>query len=243
MSFKRASSLLVSGLAIFTLAAGPVTAAPKSKPAGATRKGPSSRASASKPATSKPATAKPTTPGKPVTHGSSSTKPSKPPKSGTTATTHTTVREKGKGHSTSTNSATTTTTTATTTTAATWTPTNSVSEKLMTKPNQLSRARAVLPAGTDLNLATAGFKNFGQFNAAVNVSQHLGISFADLKAAMTGTTLAGLPTNQPVLSLGQAIQKFKPGVNAETEADRALTQANTEAATTTTTQPRHGKSR
>ena len=95
----------------------------------------------------------------------------------------------------------------------------------MTKPNQLAKLKAVLPDGTDINLATAGFKNFGQLNAAVNVSQNLGIEFADLKAAMTGTTLAGAKTNEPTKSLGQAIQQFKPGVNAEAEATAATAQA------------------
>ena len=95
----------------------------------------------------------------------------------------------------------------------------------MTKPNQLAKLKAVLPAGTDINLATAGFKNFGQLNAAVNVSQNLGIEFADLKAAMTGTTLEGVKTNEPTKSLGQAIQQFKPGVNAEAEAAAATAQA------------------
>ena len=95
----------------------------------------------------------------------------------------------------------------------------------MSKPNQLARLKAVLPAGTDLNDATAGFKNFGQLNAAVNASRNLGIDFADLKAAMTGTTLAGEPTNQPTLSLGQAIQQYKPGVDGDVEAATATAQA------------------
>lgn len=115
--------------------------------------------------------------------------------------------------------------TTTTTTTTEWTPTNAVSEKLMSKPNQLARLKAVLPAGTDLNDATAGFKNFGQVNAAVNASRNLGIDFADLKAAMTGTTLSGEPTNQPTLSLGQAIQQYKPGVDGDVEAATATAQA------------------
>jgi hypothetical protein len=95
----------------------------------------------------------------------------------------------------------------------------------VSKKNQLAKAQAILPPGTDLNDATAGFKNFGQFNAAVNVSTNLGIDFADLKAAMTGITLDGEPTNQPTKSLGQAIQQFKPGVDAEAEAAAATKDA------------------
>jgi len=39
-----------------------------------------------------------------------------------------------------------------------------------------------------LNEASKGFKNQGQFIAALHVSQNLGIPFADLKTAMTGIT-------------------------------------------------------
>jgi len=146
----------------------------------------------------------------------------------------TTTTAKGNGSS---KKASTTTTALTSTgsnspsgtTTTTWQPTNAVAEKLMTKPNQLAKLKAVLPAGTDINAATAGFKNFGQLNAAVNVSQNLGINFADLKAAMTGTTIAGDRTNQPTKSLGQAIQQFKPGVDGDAEAAAATARASKEA--------------
>jgi len=103
----------------------------------------------------------------------------------------------------------------------TWTPTNPVAQKLSTKPNLLARVKGLLPAGTDLNAATAGFKNFGQFVAATNVSSHLGIDFAALKAKMTGIDMNGVPTGQPTLSLGKAIQTLKPGVDGTAEAQRA----------------------
>jgi len=91
----------------------------------------------------------------------------------------------------------------------------------------------VLPPNTDLNLATAGFKNFGQFNAAVNVSRNLNIPFADLKLKMTGIPLTGTPPGgttapAPTLSLGQAIHELKPGVNAPVEAEHAQRQAEIE---------------
>jgi|SoiMethySBSTD1v2_1073268.scaffolds.fasta_scaffold224221_2 hypothetical protein len=140
-----------------------------------------------------------------------------------------TTTAKGNGASKKTGStstaSTSTTSTTTTTTGTDWKPTNAVAEKLMTKPNQLAKLKAVLPAGTDINDATAGFKNFGQLNAAVNVSQNLGIEFADLKSAMTGITLDGTKTGEPTKSLGQAIQQFKPGVDAEAEAARATKEA------------------
>ena len=126
--------------------------------------------------------------------------------------------------------------------AGTWTPSNPVAQKLSSKPNLLNKVTSSLPPNTDLNAATAGFKNFGQFVAAVNVSNNLGIAFTDLKSAMTGTTLDGTPTGAPTLSLGQAIHQLKPGVSAETEAHKAQTLADRDivsspapAPTTTTT--------
>ena len=196
-----------------------------------------------------PKTTKTTTkaPSTTTTKGSSQTKGASP-KSTTAKTDHaagskakgpksttsgTSTTAKGKGSSKKTSSTTTASTTTGTNpapgTTTTWQPTNAVAEKLMTKPNQLAKLKAVLPAGTDINDATAGFKNFGQLNAAVNVSQNLGIEFGDLKAAMTGTTLTGEKTSQPTKSLGQAIQQFKPGVDAEAEAAAATTQATKDA--------------
>jgi hypothetical protein len=104
----------------------------------------------------------------------------------------------------------------------------------------MNKVNGVLPAGTDLNAATAGFKNFGGFMSAVNVSSNLGIQFADLKAVLTGTTLSGVPTTSGATasSLGQAIQQLKSGVDATAEAQRAQTQATLEtgeASTTNTT--------
>ena len=136
---------------------------------------------------------------------------------------------KKSGSTTTASTSTAPTTTTTTTTGTDWKPTNAVAEKLMTKPNQLAKLKAVIGDTVDINDATAGFKNFGQLNAAVNVSQNLGIEFADLKAAMTGITIDGEKTNQPTKSLGQAIQQFKPGVDAEAEATAATTQATKEA--------------
>jgi hypothetical protein len=85
-----------------------------------------------------------------------------------------------------------------------WTPRNPVAQKLSTKPQMLAKVERVLPGITDLNAATAGFKNYGQFVAAVNATQNQGVDFAKLKALMTGINLNGTPTGQPTLSLGQA---------------------------------------
>src|SRR5262249_39367822 len=60
--------------------------------------------------------------------------------------------------------------------------------------------------GMDLKTAVAGFKNDGQFMAAVNASKNLGIPFADLKAKMMG------PPHQ---TLGQAIHDLKPTISED----------------------------
>jgi hypothetical protein len=60
--------------------------------------------------------------------------------------------------------------------------------------------------GMDLKTAVTGFKNDGQFMAAVNVSKNLGIPFADLKAKMMGP---------PHESLGQAIHDLKPTITED----------------------------
>jgi hypothetical protein len=123
--------------------------------------------------------------------------------------------------------------------SGTWVPDNPVAQKLSTKSNLLGKVQRSLGPTTDLNAATTGFKNFGQFVAAVNVSNNLGIKFDDLKAAMTGTTLAGTSTGKQQLSLGQAIQQLKPGVDSTTEAQKAQVEANVEinAPSTTTKKP------
>ena len=59
--------------------------------------------------------------------------------------------------------------------------------------------------------AALGFKNQGQFIAAVNVANNHGISFVDLKTSMVDGGL----------SLGQSIQQLKPSLDGEVEAARA----------------------
>lgn len=79
-----------------------------------------------------------------------------------------------------------------------------------------SRLQSMLPSGTNMQQATAGFKDLGQFVAAVHVSHNLGIPFDQLKEKMTG------PRSE---SLGKAIQQLKPEVKAKDEAKRAQKQA------------------
>ena len=92
-----------------------------------------------------------------------------------------------------TGSGTTTTTTPTTTTVTmtTTTPTplpttpNKVSTKVTGNPAQLAKVTAMLPDGMTLEQASAGFRNQGQFIAALNASKNRGLVFADLQKAMT----------------------------------------------------------
>ena len=64
-----------------------------------------------------------------------------------------------------------------------------------------TKVESMLPAGMDLKTAAGGFKNQGQFIAALHVSKNLGIPFTDLKSKMTGSNPE---------SLGQAIHDLKP---------------------------------
>jgi hypothetical protein len=95
-----------------------------------------------------------------------------------------------------------------TTTGVTLTP---VQQKLQKNTNLAAKLASRLPAGTDLMAASAGFKNLGQFVAAVNVSNNLAIPFADLKTKMVTDGK----------SLGQAIQVLKPAASATIEAQHA----------------------
>jgi hypothetical protein len=73
-----------------------------------------------------------------------------------------------------------------------------------------SKLQSLLPAGTNLNQAASGFKNLGQFVAAVHVSHNLDIPFSSLKSKMmSGDTL------------GKSIHSLKPRVNAKEEAKKA----------------------
>jgi hypothetical protein len=67
----------------------------------------------------------------------------------------------------------------------------------------------MLPQGTTMNQAARGFKNQGQFIAALHASQRTGIPFADLKRAMV----------RHQESLGQAIHSLRPSANGSREAE------------------------
>ena len=199
-------------------------------------------------------TGKPTTTGKPSTTGKPTTSPSaaakttkttgKPTTAATTTTSSTTSTPTGSAkHAKS--------TTATTTTATETATLNPIAAKIASKPNLSSKLTAMLPidptTGKTMTLDTAslGFKNQGQFIAALHVSQNLGIPFSELKSNMV-TITPGLPGEQPTAtqtgSLGQAIQKSKATASVTTEVQRAEQQAmlDLQAQATVTTTPKGG---
>ena len=75
-------------------------------------------------------------------------------------------------------------------------------------PNQEARLVAQLPAGMTVQDAAKGFKNWGQFQAAVNASTNHSISFVELKSKMTGIAPGATEPTMTPMSLGQALQSF-----------------------------------
>jgi hypothetical protein len=89
--------------------------------------------------------------------------------------------------------------------------------ELLTQNKQLStKLSSLLPAGTDLQTAVGGFKNLGQFVAAVHVSHNLGIPFDQLKCTELATKDACGTMTVPSKgsSLGGAISTIKPTVSS-----------------------------
>lgn len=169
----------------------------------------------------KPTNSGATTHGKSGSHG-----PATKPTSSAGTTTH---GKSGDVHGNSTKNADTTTTKSPTTTTSTGTETTltPVQQKLQKNTNLADKLQSRLPEGTDLMKAAADFKNLGQFVAAVNVSNNLGLSFTDLKTRMVDDGM----------SLGQAIQDLKKTANVDAEVTKAQTEADAmiKSSTTTTT--------
>src|SRR5260370_980187 len=93
------------------------------------------------------------------------------------------------------------------------------SQLLQQNKNLSSKLNAILAkqglTTTEIQQAPNGFKNLGQFVAAVHVSQNLGISFTALKTDISKGD-----------SLGQAIHAIKPDVDSQAESKKGLKQAN-----------------
>ena len=88
--------------------------------------------------------------------------------------------------------------------------------RMQSNPQLTSRLTPLLPSGMSLESAAQGFKNQGQFIAALHVSKNVGIPFDQLKSEMTGSNHR---------SLGQAIETLKPSANADKEAKTAEDEA------------------
>jgi hypothetical protein len=91
--------------------------------------------------------------------------------------------------------------------------------RIDSNPELASRVQAMLPSGMSMSGAAAGFKNEGQFLAALHASQNLNIPFSELKAKMTGSEH---------MSLGEAIKTSKPKMSddeAKEETKKAERQA------------------
>lgn len=71
-------------------------------------------------------------------------------------------------------------------------------------PQLAAQVQSMLPSGMSLSSAAAGFRNEGQFLAALHASQDLDIPFDELKAKMTGSG---------DMSLGAAIHASKPAIS------------------------------
>jgi hypothetical protein len=102
-----------------------------------------------------------------------------------------------------------------------------------------ARMQSLLPQGMDLKTAESGFKNHGQFIAALHVSQNLMIPFDQLKAKMTGVSVnaAGQTTTSTPMSLGRAIHELRPDLTesqAQQQAQEAGKQAKETERTSTT---------
>jgi hypothetical protein len=112
---------------------------------------------------------------------------------------------------------TTTPSTSGATTGTTPPPLNPIAAKIVAKPQLNTKVTNLLkPTGMSLNDASNGFKNQGQFMAALHVSQNLGIPFKSLQHDMTTKKL----------SLGQSIQNLKKTADADKESEHAERQAN-----------------
>ena len=75
-----------------------------------------------------------------------------------------------------------------------------IAANIAKSPQLEARLKAMLPSGMSMEQASDGFRNQGQFIAALEASKNQNIDFVALKAEMTG---------DDALSLGQAVQKLK----------------------------------
>jgi hypothetical protein len=110
------------------------------------------------------------------------------------------------------------------------TPRSPIATKIESHPRLASRVTAMLPPGMTMEQAARGFRNQGQFIAALQASQKRGIPFADLKAAMV----------RRHMSLGQAVHSLRPGTTTTTPTTTGGTTPSTTGATPTGTTSTNG---
>ena len=84
--------------------------------------------------------------------------------------------------------------------------------QLITENQNLAAKLQTLLPGANLQNASTGFRNLGEFVAAAHVSHNLDIPFDQLKGRVTGANAT---------SLGRAIHELKPAVNADAEVKKA----------------------
>jgi len=87
----------------------------------------------------------------------------------------------------------------------------------------VAKLTPLLPTGMTLADAAKGFRNEGQFIAALHAAKDLGVSFTDLKNEMTGSEHD---------SLGQAIHDLKPTADAKGSAKTAEGEARADISST-----------
>ena len=113
---------------------------------------------------------------------------------------------------------------------------NSGSSHGMTMNQVLSKNTALAGkiqtlTGMPSQQACSGFKNLGQCVAAAHVSKNLGISFACMKADMTGQSPAKdsscpAAAGTKSMSLGKTIQTLSPKADSKLESKKASKQAD-----------------
>lgn len=92
---------------------------------------------------------------------------------------------------------------------------SAVQMKLQQNPSLAGMVSGRLPVGADLMTVSAGFRDLGQFVAAVNASNNLGIPFPQLKRRMVNDGM----------TLGLAIQDVRPKSQYWSDARRAEDEA------------------
>lgn len=127
-------------------------------------------------------------------------------------------------------SSTTSSSPANTTTTTPTTGPNALSTKISSHPDQLAKISGMLPQGMTLEQATAGFRNQGQFIAALNASKNQGVAFTDLQKAMT---VDGLSLGQAVRQLKTAPASTSGTSNTTTGSGSTTTGTGTTTSTTT----------